>query len=254
MKKLVSLALMLILLLSGCRANAPTAKQNVFKSAHQPSHSLNIPQIPAHSDLCIPNLPLEDVILYFNEVCLDSEFINSGDPSFVQKWTSPIYYTLEGSFTEEDVAVLESFCDWLNTVDGFPGIFQTDDASKRNLRICFCGSEDELIDIMGYDFYGCDGGVTFWYYDNEIYEAIVCYRADVPQHTRNSVIIEELYNGLGPVQDTDLREDSIIYSGFSEPQWLSEIDELLLRLLYHPDIKPGMNASECAAVISTLYY
>jgi hypothetical protein len=30
------------------------------------------------------------------------------------------------------------------------------------------------------------------------------------------VILEEVYNGLGPVQDTALRPDSLIYSDFSE--------------------------------------
>ena len=39
-----------------------------------------------HSDLYIPDIPVEDVILYFNEVCLDAEFTHSGDPSRIQKW------------------------------------------------------------------------------------------------------------------------------------------------------------------------
>ena len=30
--------------------------------------------------------------------------------------------------------------------------------------------------------------------------------------------------------------------------------ELLLQLLYHPDILPGMNAQECEQVIRALYY
>ena len=71
---------------------------------------------------------------------------------------------------------------------------------------------------------------------------------------RNSVILEEIYNGLGPVQDTDLRPDSLIYSAYSTPQELTEIDELILKLLYHPDMVCGMNAQECEAVIRQLYY
>ena len=96
--------------------------------------------------------------------------------------------------------------------------------------------------------------MTFWYEDNAIYDATICYRTDLDQYLRNSVILEEIYNGLGPVQDTDLRSDSIIYSAFSEPQSLTEIDELILKLLYHPDILCGMNAEECEAVIRELYY
>ena len=107
---------------------------------------------------------------------------------------------------------------------------------------------------MGEEFNDVDGAVTFWYHDDQIDNAIICYRTDITQHVRNSVILEEIYNGLGPIQDTDLREDSIVYAGYSEPQWLSPIDELIIRLLYHPDIRPGMDAQACEQVIRSLYY
>ena len=87
-----------------------------------------------------------------------------------------------------------------------------------------------------------------------IFDAIICCRTDLCQTLRNSVILEELYNGLGPIQDTSLRPDSIIYNEYAEPQCLSQIDKLILTLLYHPDLQPGMNAEEVAAVIRTLYY
>ena len=208
---------------------------------------------PEHSALYIPGVSVEDVILYFNEVCLDSEFINSGDPSFVQKWMVPIYYMLDGSYTEEDIAMLEGFTAWLNQLESFPGIYETDEPGMMNLRISF-GNQSHMVNVLGDNFYGMDGGVTFWYRNNCIYDATICYRSDINQYTRNSVILEEIYNGLGPIQDTNLRPDSIIYQGFSEPQALTEIDELILKLLYHPDILPGMNASACEEVIRRLYY
>ena len=68
------------------------------------------------------------------------------------------------------------------------------------------------------------------------------------------MILEEVYNGLGPIQDSSLREDSLIYSGYSEPQELTDIDELLLRILYHPDLKAGMDSGECAEIIHQIYY
>ena len=77
---------------------------------------------------------------------------------------------------------------------------------------------------------------------------------DVDQEIRRSVILEEIYNGLGPIQDTDLREDSLIYSGYTAPQSLSPVDELILRLLYHPEMLCGMDAAACEAVIRRLYY
>lgn len=208
---------------------------------------------PIHSELFIPGVSADDVILYFQEVCLDAEFVNSGDASRVQKWTSPIYYTLHGDPTAEDLAVLESFSQWLNAMPGFPGIHEAEDPALANLHIHFC-SEAELLSLMGDQYIGNDGAVTFWYQDDAIYDAIICCRTDLDQSLRNSVILEELYNCLGPVQDTSLREDSIIFAGFSSPQELTPVDQLLLRLLYHPQILCGMDAAECEAVIRSLYY
>lgn len=206
-----------------------------------------------HSDLYIDGLEVERVIQYFNEVCLDAEIVNSGDASRLQKWTGPIYYTLYGEYTDEDLATLSGFVSWLNTIEGFPGISEARIPEDTNLRIHFC-SQPDMIDLMGDNFWGMDGAVTFWYSFDEIYDAIICYRTDLDQYLRNSVILEEIYNGLGPIQDTQLRPDSIIYALYSQPQQLTDVDELILKLLYHPDLQCGMNAAECEAVIRQLYY
>lgn len=211
------------------------------------------PTQPPHSGLYIPGLSVDAVIEYFSEVCLQAEFNNSGDPSKLQKWVEPISYTLSGEYTSEDLQVLSQFTEWLNTVEGFPGIAETQNPEQTNLQIFFTDAGG-LTDLMGEQFMDCDGAVTFWYEEDEIYTANICYRTDIEQYIRNSVILEELYNGLGPIQDTSLREDSIIYANYSEPQQLTEIDELILRLLYHPDMKCGMDAAECEAVIRKLYY
>ena len=209
---------------------------------------------PLHSALYLPSVDVEDVIRYFNEVCLDAEFSNAGNPQLLQKWNRVIRYSLQGDYTDEDLAVLKGFVDWLNSIPGFPGMEQIDDSMLANMRIHFC-TQQQLVDILGSNFYGMDGGVTFWYTgDNAIYDAVICYRKDMGQYVRNSVILEEIYNGLGPVQDTRLREDSIIYQGYSEPQALTEIDELILKLLYHPEMRCGMDRAACEAVIRQLYY
>ena len=208
---------------------------------------------PEHSALYIPGVDVEDVLLWFNEVALDSEFSYEGNPNLIQKWASPIVYCLEGNATEEDLQVLESFSAWLNTLEGFPGIRQAQPEEVPNLLIRF-GDGDMITDFLGAEYVNVDGGVRYWYDNNVIYDAKIAYREDIPQFTRNSVILEEIYNGLGLVQDTALREDSLIWQGFSEPQNLTEVDELLLKLLYHPEMLCGMNAEECEAVIRSLYY
>ena len=225
---------------------APTAPPTEAPTAPPPTE-------PKHSSLYIPGLDVENVIVYFNEVCLDAERVNSGDATRLQRWATPIFYHIHGEPTQEDLTVLSDFTAWLNSLYAFPGMYEIDDPTAANLRIYFTDQQG-LLDVMGSDFTGLDGAVTFWYTDDEIYDANICVRTDLDQHLRNSVILEEIYNGLGPIQDTSLREDSIIYSEFTQPQALTEIDELILKLLYHPDLKSGMNAAECEAIIRQLYY
>ena len=253
--------LLAVLLLAGCSqalsapteppATIPAMTEAPTEPASQPSTGAPA-EIP-HSDLYIPGVPVEDVILYFNEVCLDAEFTNSGDPSVLQKWARPIIYQINGTPTEADLETLDRFCQWLNTVEGFPGIRVAEETESANLRIHFC-KQQEMIQLLGDNFQGMDGGVTFWYQKDKIYDAIICYRTDLDQYLRNSVILEEIYNGLGPIQDTFLRPDSIIYAEFTQPQELTPIDELILRLLYHPLMECGMDAEECEAIIRQLYY
>ena len=266
------LILLCLLLLTGCTPSEPaptqipTVVETIPAATEIPTTAptdaptetptevpTEAPTLSSHSELYVPGVEVDDVITFFNEVCLNAEFVNSGDPSYLQRWNAPISYRIYGDPTAEDLAKLEEFTGWLNTIFGFPGIYEAGEDDYVNLRIHFCDRET-LLDLMGDHFWGTDGAVTFWYEDDVIYDAIICIRTDLDQYLRNSVILEELYNGLGPVQDTDLRPDSIIYSPYSEPQSLTDIDELILKLLYHPDLRCGMNAAECEAVIRQLYY
>lgn len=256
------LSLLCALLLSSCIVPIEDLQPSTFQAETVPSTLPSeadpgtLPQQtsqPAHSPLYIPEVSVEDVILYFNEVCLNAEFINGGDPTVLQKWNAPIVYMVHGTPTQEDLETLDRFVNQLNLIEGFPGIRESKDPAQVNLNIYFC-SERELVDRMGSQFYGMDGAVTFWYDNDEIYSAIICCRTEIDQYLRNSVIQEELYNGLGPIQDTSLRPDSLIYSEFSQPQEPTEIDELLLCLLYHPKMQCGMDRQECEAVIRELYY
>ena len=79
------------------------------------------------------------------------------------------------------------------------------------------------------------------------------YRTDIDQSTRTSVLIEEIINMLG-VSDTVLRTDSIVYQYSNENTALSEMDWLILKLLYDPAIQCGMDVDGCRRVIQELYY
>lgn len=209
---------------------------------------------PEHSSLYLPDVSADDMVMYFNEVCLDAEFTDGGNASLLQRWEEPICYTIYGNTTYADLQLIADLSQWLNTIEGFPGMYEASDPWQANMEFFFC-SEDELLDRMGSQYVGTDGAFTFWYDDeNRIYDCIICIRTDLDQHLRNSVILEEIYGALGPAQDTWLRLESVIYAGFSQPQALHPIDEVILRLLYHPDLACGMDAEDCEPIIRSLYY
>lgn len=260
MKHILAALLVCVLLLSACAGQPPapttefTAQPTQTTVPTQPTQTTAPETQPLHSELYIPGVTADDAVRYFGEVCLDAEFVNGGDASRLQRWASPVTYYIYGTPTDEDLQTLARLEAWLNTVEGFPGMEPAAVPGTERLKLYFC-TQEEMIGHLGENFWGMDGGVTFWYDgDNAIYEATICYRTDISQQVRNSVILEEIYNGLGPIQDTQLRSDSLIWSGYSEPQWLTPVDELILKLLYHPDLSCGMDAAACEAVIRQLYY
>ena len=109
---------------------------------------------------------------------------------------------------------------------------------------------------MGEDYYGCWGGVSFDFSldDFGIYWEKIAVRSDIEQASRDSIIVEEIYNGLGLVMDTTERTDSIIYQYSDLNTEISGVDELLLRLHYHPDMPSGVTYDGAAQVIEGLYY
>lgn len=215
------------------------------------------PTEPEHSELYLPEYAPQQIIAYFEEVVLHSEYTDgSGNPALIQKWVMPISYRIYGTPTEEDLAVLENLFAQLNEIPGFPGISPAEDGCFDNLAISFLNPDafrNEFSDVVhGEEAFGA---VQYWYYDdlNEIYSARIGYRTDLEQVIRNSVLVEEIINGLG-ISDTVLRTDSIVYQYSDDNLAPSDVDWVIVKLLYDPAIQCGMNLEECTAVIETLYY
>ena len=216
-----------------------------------------VPTQPLHSELYHPDYTLRQIQEYFEEVVLNAEFSDgTGDSTLVQKWTEPISYRIYGKPTEEDRRILNDFLAQLNQIPGFPGFYTAEAEGIETLRIHFLEPSlfrDSFSAVVnGEDAYGA---MEFWYYTdtNEIYSARIGYRTDLDQMTRSSILLEEIVNMLG-ISDTLLREDSITYQYSNENLELSDVDWILLKLLYHPQMQCGLDARNCADVIEELYY
>ena len=212
---------------------------------------------PLHAPLYLPEYTSQQVWEYFEEVVLHTEYSDGpGNAALVQKWKEPIFYFIYGTPTDEDLSVLTALFAQLNEIPGFPGIYAAADGEPCNLMIGFLDFESfnmNFLDFLnGEDAYGA---TQFWYYTdtNEIYTADVGYRTDIDQNTRTSILLEEIVNMLG-VSDTVLRTDSIVYQYSDDNFALSDMDWLILKLLYDPAIQCGMDFDGCRAVIQQLYY
>lgn len=198
----------------------------------------------------------EQIADYFCEVTLGVEYNHgSGDSSAVQKWARPICYAVYGSPTQDDTALIESFAQELNSIEDFPGMYPAESAEEENFVIRFLPWEQMSADA-GYVVNGeYADGIAYWDYyidTNDLYNVRIWIRSDIDQHTRNSVIYEEIINSLGLGNDTTLREDSIIYQYSSQTQQPSEMDWLLLKILYNENMRRGMHEADCREVIKRL--
>lgn len=207
----------------------------------------------SHSSMYSDSYTVEEVITAFDEVVLTSEYSSGdGDVSLVQKWVDPIYCKING-YRNSDLVILENLFQKLNEIEGFPGIYRSDNSFQVTIDFY---DDSQFYAQMGHIVNSsADGAVQYWYdtQSNYIYEGCVGYRNDMDEDVRESVLIEEVINMLG-ITDTQTRDDSITYQYSSTNTKLSEMDWIIVKLLYHDDIRTSMNAEECHEIIKKLYY
>ena len=211
-----------------------------------------------HSQYYIEGLSADQVVLYFTEVCLDVESALDVYTPVIHKWERPIYCAAFGKGTEEDLEVMNGFLKLVNAIPGFPGMYGVADSKDANLAMNFFGWKDfaENVKKLGMDPSDL-GGVTFPVWDeqtNEITFIVIYYRSDLTQERRSPILLHELFQSLGIFQDTRLRTESINYEYGTTVSKLTDIDLLILKLLYDPKIKCGMDAVQCEYIIRELYY
>lgn len=117
-----------------------------------------------------------------------------------------------------------------------PGISQASLAPLINLR------DDTYCVVAAYA-----GGAG----DNTYTAALAVIRAENPSLLRLSCIHEELAQGLGLANDSPSARPSI-FNDDDEFALLTRQDELMLRMLYDPRLRPGMSADEARPTVQTI--
>lgn len=238
MKRLFCVIFALLLLLTGCSA-APDDNGT-------PSNT----DSGEHSVYYADRVSVDKMAYYFNDVCFGNEY--GATKSIITKWQDPIMYYIDGTVSMNDYEVINGFIDFLNNIDGFPGIMEIHDKSQANLVLHFYGLAQFKNEV---DTEGAAGLATFNYNNNTgvITDGDVYICTDEPESERKSIILEEMYQVLGPTKDTLVRKDSIIYQRGNAPQ-LSKEDKSIISLLYSSRITPGMSMAESEEIIREIYY
>ena len=151
----------------------------------------------------------EEIISYFHETVMHSEYYEGDEPELLRKWEIPILRFLPG-----------------------------DEYVKYALERI--GDENT------------DGYATGWYSGFAYFEGEVGICSDIDRETKNSVILEEIVQCMGIFNDSYTYPDSLFYQGFNTPQWPTDMDWLMVQLLYREELKPGMNEEEVTAVLRGL--
>ncbi|MBQ6661866.1 MAG: DUF2927 domain-containing protein [Lachnospiraceae bacterium] len=200
-----------------------------------------------HADrISCGNYDKEEVISYFDEVVLASEFAGSKP---ILKWTVPVLYHISGTPTEEDRATLENLIARINQIPGFPGLTETQNRDESNFRIHFYEDDEYAAFSKKYGFANTDGFAFCWDGDGSILQTIIGFRLGTTQSRRNSVILEETIQGIGLLADSFRYPDSVVYEGVKELTQPKDLDWILVRALYSPAVFHEQECGICNAIL-----
>lgn len=218
MKKLLSALLSLILALS----LAPAAQAEVFA----PKDAADALQTAL--DLC--------------RTCAFAAEFGGAHP--LLRWEEPIRIHISGSPTQADRDAVDAFLLQLACrVPTMPNVTVVDNRANANMFIWY-GPLDELSQHVTNYPEGNWGAFTYWYRSYRMVKAEIGIASDVTeQRDRNHLVMEELVGALGLTNDHDVFSDSIVYQPWTTTQELSEVDWLMLNMIYHPDVSPGWDWS-----------
>lgn len=247
--KIFTIILLTSVLLCSCTsatAPAPAEATEAESSAIATTEDVD-PAAPADGGIFIESATAGEILDYFSEVAFGSEYGTSSNR--LCRWEKKLLYTVSGSPTDADLALIDELVEMLNAIDGFPGICEAADADGASFEIMFI-PQAEIIEKFDNATEACTG-MSEYIWSTDTCEIISARAAiDVAAtDERNSTICEEILQALGLARDSYKYPNSVFYQGKCVYQRPSELDRTLVRLLYHPALKAGMSRYE--AIISS---
>ncbi|MEM1352134.1 MAG: DUF2927 domain-containing protein [Pseudomonadota bacterium] len=222
------------------------------------------PDTPFTADMLAQNF--EDVVFY-NEYA--SALQGRGGQSPLRRWDGPVRFgTIFGnsvppSQRSRDTADVREYARRLGRISGHP----ISSFGAPNFVVVFASEDDRLaaldaaaarvtgvtreslkpLEDLSRDTYCVVAAYASAREASTYSAAVALIRAENPSLLRLACVHEELAQGLGLANDSLTARPSI-FNDDDEFALLTSHDELLLKMLYDPRLKPGMSAADAAPV------
>ena len=188
-----------------------------------------------------------EAIDYLTEVGFGVEYGSSS--TVLHKWTEDVNLRIYGSPTPTDIATLTQVVSELNelisgielTLNDGPGDVEVHFAPESQ----FQSIEPHYIPV-NYGFFR-----VWWDHEGAIYRGRILVASEgITQPERSHLIREEVTQSLGLFRDSWNYPDSIFYQGWTATGEYASIDGPTIRLLYQPQLLPGMTKLEVRNLLS----
>jgi len=211
-----------------------------------------------------PNPTINEILRYFSLTAFGTKDGN-GDLR-IKKWNRPIVVRVKGEFENRDQwKVQEVATELMRITSHSISVYnEENDQRKANINIVFTERNNfyDIVKIYDKRIYSKNHDkLKEVMKNNKIRDTVICFGTIYPgfEHSVGFVLIlipnatlfderaacveEELAQSLGLFNDSRLATHSI-FNDVSEHSSLTGHDKILLRLLYHPEIKRGANQLE----------
>lgn len=213
----------------------------------------------------VPTAYESELISYFKEIALQSEYDDS--PNKVIKWEEPmVLYVIREEEFKPQMSFVKKTIEEINRLatDGFK-IVLTDNPLKSNSILYLC-KKNKVAELDQYFYKMLNDGIDydiaglayseFMTNTNIIDKSLIFINSEYSLETQESTILEEITQSLGLAFDSQTYSNSIFYKDKSEQKVrikeYSELDRDVIRLLYHPKMKPGFDSAELERVIKEI--
>ena len=174
-----------------------------------------------------------------------------GKASNLTRWKDSINIYVCGSPKQQDLAELDKFImECATHCPNMPNIRVVNSEKKANITLWY-GPLKEMKDHSALYVEGNWGFFSYWT-DGEgnITRAEIAIASDVnTQASKNHLLREELVGAFGLSNDHFVFSDSILYGEWTTTPQLSDVDWLMLNMLYDRDLKPGMSAAQAREIL-----